>query len=225
MSKGKLIVIEGLDSSGKETQSKLLCKYLEQAGNNVKRVEFPNYKSDSSALVKMYLGGTFGDSPDCVNPYAASTFFAVDRFATYKTDFEEFLNSGGIVVADRYTTSNMLHQASKITDEKEREKYLDWLYDFEYNLIGLPKPDVVIFLDMPMDAAKRLMEMRANKIDGSDVKDIHERNDKYLNNTYNVALKVAEKYGWKHIMCGINGQPLTIEEISVEVIKAATEVK
>lgn len=224
MSKGRLIVIEGLDSSGKETQSKLLLEYFKKSGKTVKRIEFPNYKSESSALVKMYLGGSFGDSPDCVNPYAASSFFAVDRFATFKTNFEEFLNSGGIVIADRYTTSNMIHQASKIEDEGEREKFLNWLHDYEYNLIGLPQPERVIFLDMPMDIAQKLMQARANKIDGSENKDIHERNHKYLEDTYKVALSLAEKYGWKQVMCGEDGEPFSIEKISEEVIKAA-EVK
>ena len=221
MNKGRLIVIEGLDSSGKETQSKLLSEYIEKSGKKVKRIEFPNYKSDSSALVRMYLGGEFGNSPNCVNAYAASTFFAADRYATYKTDFEQFLNEGGIVVADRYTTSNMIHQASKIGDREERNKYLEWLDDFEYNLLGLPKPDKVIFLDMPMEIAAKLMAARANKIDGSEKKDIHERNKEYLAATYSAALEVAEKFGWEHVMCGKDGEPLSIEEINREVIKAA----
>lgn len=221
MSKGRLIVIEGLDSSGKETQSKLLCEYLEKSGNKVKRIEFPNYKSDSSALVRMYLGGSFGSSPDCVNAYAASTFFAADRYATYKTEFEEFLNSGGTIVADRYTTSNMIHQASKIKNETERENFLNWLDHYEYELLGLPRPDKVIFLDMPMDIALSLMQERANKINGSEQKDIHESNKEYLAATYSVATAVSEKYGWEHVMCGKNGKPLPIEEISKEVIKAA----
>ena len=223
MSKGRLIVIEGLDSSGKETQSKLLCEHLEKSGKKVKRIEFPNYKSDSSALVRMYLGGSFGNSPDCVNAYAASSFFAVDRYATYKTEFEEFLNSGGIVVADRYTTSNMIHQASKIADDKEREKYLAWIDNYEYELIGLPRPDKVIFLDMPMDIALSLMQARANKIDGTEQKDIHERNKEYLADTYRVATELSEKFGWKHVLCGKDGKPLAIEEIGEQVIKAAGE--
>lgn len=221
MNKGRLIVIEGLDSSGKETQSRLLCEYFEKSGQKVKRIEFPNYKSDSSALVRMYLGGSFGNSPNCVNAYAASTFFAVDRYATYKTDFQQFLNEGGIVVADRYTTSNMIHQASKIEDAGERNKYLEWLDNFEYNLLGLPRPDKVIFLDMPMDIAEKLMAARANKIDGSEQKDIHERNKDYLTATYSAALEVAEKFGWEHVMCGKGGEPLPIEVINREVIKAA----
>lgn len=221
MSKGRLIVIEGLDSSGKETQSKLLCEHLEKNGKKVKRIEFPNYKSDSSALVRMYLGGAFGDSPDCVNAYAASSFFAVDRYAAYKTDFEEFLSGGGIVIADRYTTSNMIHQASKIPDDAERNEYLNWLDNYEYNLLGLPRPDKVIFLDMPMEIALSLMQARANKIDGTEQKDIHERNKEYLDATYRVAAELSEKSGWEHVLCGKDGKPLSIEEISREVIKAA----
>jgi len=223
MSKGRLIVIEGLDSSGKETQSKLLCEYLEKSGKKVKRIEFPNYKSDSSALVRMYLGGAFGDSPDCVNAYAASSFFAVDRYATYKTDFEQFLNDGGIVIADRYTTSNMIHQGSKISDDASRNEYLNWLEDYEYGLLGLPRPDKVIFLDMPMDIALSLMRARANKIDGSEEKDIHERNKEYLDATYRVATELSEKFGWEHVLCGEKGKALAIEEISRKVIKAAGE--
>lgn len=223
MSKGKLIVIEGLDSSGKETQSRLLCEHLKKSGKKVKRIEFPNYKSDSSALVRMYLGGSFGNSPDCVNAYAASTFFAADRYATYKTDFEEFLNEGGIVVADRYTTSNMIHQASKIADSEKKEAYLDWLDNFEYDLLGLPRPDKVIFLDMPMEIAEKLMAARVNKIDGSEKKDIHERNREYLKATYDAALEVSDKFRWEHVMCGEGGEPLPIEEISRAVIKAAGE--
>ena len=221
MSRGRLIVIEGLDSSGKETQSKLLCEYLEKKGEKVKRVEFPNYKSESSALVRMYLGGSFGDSPECVNAYAASTFFAADRYATYKTDFEQFLNEGGIVVADRYTTSNMIHQASKIDNADDRRAYLDWLDNFEYTLLGLPRPDKVIFLDMPMEIAQKLMAARANKIDGSDRKDIHERNRGYLEATYRAAAEVSDRYEWKHVLCGAGGEPLSIEQISEKVIKAA----
>lgn len=223
MSKGRLIVIEGLDSSGKETQSKLLCEHFEKNGKKVKRIEFPNYKSESSALVRMYLGGSFGDSPDCVNAYAASSFFAVDRYATYKTDFEEFLNDGGIVIADRYTTSNMIHQASKIADEKERNEYLSWLDNYEYGLLGLPRPDKVIFLDMPMDIALALMKARANKIDGGEQKDIHERNKEYLAATYRVATELSDRYGWEHVLCGKDGGPLPIEKISEKVIEAAGE--
>ena len=223
MSKGRLIVIEGLDSSGKETQSKLLCEYLEKLGKKVKRIEFPNYKSDSSALVRMYLGGSFGDSPDCVSAYAASSFFAVDRYATYKTDFQQFLDEGGIVIADRYTTSNMIHQASKITDEKERADYLNWLENYEYGPLGLPRPDKVIFLDMPMDIALSLMQKRLNKIDGSESKDIHESNKEYLAATYRVATELSKKYGWEHVLCGTGGEPLAIEQISKEVIKASGE--
>ena len=218
---GKLIVIEGLDSSGKETQSNLLCKKLAENGENVLKVEFPNYKSDSSALIKMYLAGEFGENADSVNPYAASSFYAVDRFATYKKNIEEKYLSGMTVIADRYTTSNIIHQASKIKDENELEKYLAWVEDYEYTLLGLPRPDTVIFLDMPTDIALRLMKDRANKADGTKSHDIHERDAEYLRNTYNTALKMVEKLGWIRIPCSNGGKPRSIEEIHGDVIAAA----
>ncbi len=218
---GKLIVIEGLDSSGKETQSNLLYRKLAENGENVLKVEFPNYKSDSSALIKMYLAGEFGENADSVNPYAASSFYAVDRFATYKKNIEEKYLSGTTVIADRYTTSNIIHQASKIKDENELEKYLAWVEDYEYNLLGLPRPDTVIFLDMPTDIALSLMRDRANKADGTKSHDIHERDAEYLRNTYNTALKMVEKLGWIRIPCSNNGKPRSIEEIHGDVIAAA----
>jgi dTMP kinase len=131
---GKLFVIEGLDGSGKQTQTNLLYERLHVQGVNIRKVEYPNYASDSSALVKMYLRGDFGADPDTVSPYISATFFAADRYATYKTGLEDFYRSGGIILSDRYTTSNMMHQASKIGDAREKEKFLDWLWDFEYNI-------------------------------------------------------------------------------------------
>ncbi len=220
MNKGKLIVIEGLDSSGKETQSRLLCNYLERKGYNVKRVAFPNYDSPSSSLIKMYLGGSFGSSPDAVNAYAASSFFAVDRYATFKTEFEQFLEDGGIVIADRYTTSNMIHQASKIKDSIEKSRFLDWLDEYEYSLLGLPRPDAVFFLDMPLEISTKLMRDRANKIDGSATKDIHESNFSYLTDTYNTAMELKDRFCWTHILCGQNGSPRSVEDINGDIINA-----
>ncbi len=222
MAQGKLIVIEGLDSSGKETQSNLLYNKLKSSGENIFKVEFPNYKSDSSSLIKMYLAGEFGKDAESVNPYAASSFYAVDRFATYKKEFEPQYLSGATIVADRYTTSNIIHQASKIKDEKELEKYLTWLLDYEYNLLKLPKPDLVIFLDMPVEIAVRLMKERANKADGTSTHDIHERDVLYLKNTYNTAIKMAEKFGWVRIKCSENDMPRSIEEIHNDIIDSVT---
>ena len=217
---GKLIVIEGLDSSGKETQSRLLTQNLKKIGKNVMRCEFPNYKSSSSELVKMYLSGAFGKSAGDVNAYAASSFYAVDRYATFKTELEDFYKLGGIIIADRYTTSNIIHQAGKITDEAELDKYLDWLCDFEYNLLGLPCPDAVVFLDMPPQTGIKLMENRKNKA-GGDQKDIHERDRKYLFDTYDCAKKMVSRFEWQTVMCTDGEAVRTIENIQEDVIKYA----
>ena len=220
----KIIVIEGVDSSGKATQSKLLSDRLKKDEKSVISVEFPNYKSDSSSVVKMYLGGDFGTDPESVSPYAASTFFAVDRFASVNAVWKDYFSGQNIVIADRYTTSNMVHQASKIKDLEEKSKFLDWLYDFEYNILSLPKPDLVIFLDMPVENARQLMKNRANKINNSSVKDIHESNEDYLNKSYENACFVAEKYGWKRIKCAIDGKVRTIDDISDEIYEAVKSI-
>lgn len=213
----KIIVIEGVDSSGKATQSHLLAQKLLEDGKNIISVEFPNYKSESSSVVKMYLGGDFGTDPNCVSPYAASTFFAVDRYASVNGEWKEYFKNNNIIIADRYTTSNMVHQASKIEDLEEKSKFLDWLFDFEYNILSLPKPDLVIFLDMPVKNARELMAHRANKIDNSSVKDIHERNENHLQLSYDNACFVAEKYGWNKIKCTKDGKVRSIEDISGEI--------
>ncbi|MBQ4629854.1 MAG: deoxynucleoside kinase [Clostridia bacterium] len=220
----KLIVIEGVDSSGKATQSSLLKEKLSDMGKSVVSVEFPNYASDSSSVVKMYLGGEFGDDPNAVSAYAASMFFAVDRVASVKVTWKELFSNGNIVIADRYTTSNMVHQASKISDMKEKSEFLDWLYDMEYEKLSLPKPDMVIFLDMPVENARQLMEKRANKIDNSDVKDIHERNEGYLQQSYDNAVFVANKYGWNTVHCAKDGKVRTIEDISEEILSKVKTV-
>jgi len=220
----KIIVIEGVDSSGKATQSKILFDRLSKEGKEVVCVEFPNYKSPCSSVVKMYLGGDFGKDPDSVSPYAASTFFAVDRFASVKGEWKEHFSNGNIIIADRYTTSNMVHQASKIIDPIEKSKFLDWLYDFEYNILSLPKPDMVIFLDMPVENARQLMQNRNNKINNSSVKDIHESNTEYLQKSYDNACFVAEKYSWKRIKCAIDGKVRSIDDISEEIYNAVKQV-
>lgn len=215
--KGKLIVIEGTDSSGKETQTKRVVERLISEGYNIKKVEYPNYASESSALVKMYLNGEFGDKATDINPYAASTFYAVDRFASFKKEWEEFYMNGGIIIADRYTTSNMIHQASKIDDKESKEEYLDWLYDLEFTKMGLPIPDMVLFLNMPPEMSRKLMEQRKNKISGEQEKDIHEKDTEYLIKSYNNACFISDKYNWKKVDCVADGGLRTIEEIGEEV--------
>ncbi|WP_300279748.1 dTMP kinase [Peptacetobacter sp.] len=214
---GKLIIIEsGSDASGKATQSKELLKKLQKDGYNVKKVEYPNYESESSTLVKMYLRGDFGKNADDVDAYIASTFFTADRYASYKTEWEEFYKSGGIIIADRYTTSNMVHQASKM-EENERDKYLDWLDDYEYNLFKIPRPDEVVFLNVPVEYSIKLMENRNNKFTGEKEKDIHEKDINYLKKTYKNSLYIAEKYNWEKVECVENNELRTIEDISEEI--------
>ncbi|HPT79182.1 MAG TPA: thymidylate kinase [Candidatus Atribacteria bacterium] len=215
--KGKLIIIEAGDGSGKETQSKRLYQRLKDEGYNARIIRFPNYGSDSSALVRMYLRGDFGSRPDDVNAYASSVFFAVDRFASYKTDWKDFYESGGIILADRYTTSNMVHQAAKLEDPDERKRYLEWLYDLEFVKLGLPVPDCVILLDMPPEYAQRLIKDRSNKITGQEEKDIHEKDEAYLEKVYRTTKSLAEAYGWHRIACTKDGGIRSIEDIHEDV--------
>ena len=216
---GKLFVIDGTDGSGKQTQFEQLKNRLDKEGIEYKTVSFPNYESDSSSLVKMYLSGEFGDDPKAVNAYIASTFYAVDRYATFKKGYEEYYNNGGIILADRYTTANMVHQAGKITDENEREKFLNWLCDLEFNLYGLPKPTKVFFLNMPIDKTVELMKNRENKFSHDSKKDIHERNKEHLTESYNAACSVAKKYNWNEIKCVKDDKIRTIEDIHEEIFK------
>ena len=213
---GKLIVIEGLDSSGKETQSCMLEEHFKKEGVNCRRVEFPNYKSESSALVKMYLRGDFGSNASDVNPYAASSFYAVDRYASYKTEFEDFYKNGGLVIADRYTTSNMIHQASKL--ENGKDEFVEWIMNYEYGLLGLPRPDRVIFLNMPTDVAVKLMQNRINKATGGEKKDIHEKDIAYLKATYAEAMRLAKKLGWSVVNCSDGENPRGVLEIHEDIL-------
>ncbi|QAT38858.1 thymidylate kinase [Clostridium sp. JN-9] len=215
--KGKVIAIEGSDGSGKATQTKLLYDTLISNGVKVKKVEFPNYKSDSSALVKMYLNGEFGDEPGDVSPYVASTFYAVDRYASFMKEWKRFYNEGGIIIADRYTTSNMIHQAAKIENKSEKEEFLHWMYNLEYKIFNLPEPDCVIFLDMPPEYSYKLMKERKNKFTGDQEKDIHEKHKDYLLKSYNNALYIAEKYAWKKVKCVYDNNVRSIESIHKEI--------
>lgn len=220
---GKLIVIEGVDSSGKETQTKLLFEYLQNKGLNTKKISFPDYESDFCMPVKGYLAGELGDNPDDVNAYAASSFYAIDRYASYKRDWGRFYESGGIIVCDRYVTSNIVHQAMKIRGDKTA--FIEWLADYEYEKLGLPRPDVVIFLDMSPVAAQFLMKNRANKITGEAQKDIHEKNSDYLAAAYNNAVGIAEKCGWKRVVCAEGLNIRTIEDIHEEIISIVESIK
>lgn len=216
MRKGKIIVIEGTDGSGKNTQMKLLSKKFEEKNLKFKAISFPCYDKPSSNLIKMYLDGDFGTDAMDVSPYIASTFFAVDRYAAYKTDFGEFYNNGGIIISDRYVSSNMLHQSSKINDEKEKKRFLDWLFDLEYNIYKIPKPDKVIFLNMPIEYSSKLLKNRDNRFDYKK-EDIHEKNSEYMRKSYETACELAQIYNWEEIKCISGGKIRDVNEISKEI--------
>ena len=220
---GKLFVIDGTDGSGKQTQFNLLTEHLAKDGINYKTVSFPNYDSPSSALVKMYLSGEFGENSNDVNAYIASTFYAADRYATYTKDLKKYYENGGIILADRYTTANMIHQAGKIKDEFERQKFLDWLFDLEFNIYALPVPTKVFFLNMPLEKVKELIKNRENKFTHSKEKDIHEKDEKQLEDSYNAACSLVDKYGWKEIKCVKNGDIRSREDIHEEIYKIVYE--
>lgn len=221
---GKLIVIEGTDSSGKETQTKKLYEKIKENRENVIKISFPNYESPACEPVKMYLAGEFGDKAQEINPYPVSTMYAIDRYASYKKDWGKVYNSDGIIVTDRYTTSNMVHQASKLEDEEEKKSYLEWLCDLEYNKMELPKPDVVIFLNMPSEMAKKLMAERKNKITGEKEKDIHEKDYEYLKKSYENACFIAKQERWVEIECVKDGKLKSIEEIGKEIYRIVEKV-
>lgn len=212
----KLIIIEGLDGSGKSTQTALVEKYFEEQNIDYKKIKLPDYDSPSSTLVKMYLGGEFGKNADDVNAYAAGAFYAVDRFASYKLDWGRNYENGTVILADRYATSNSIYQMEKL-DEKDWDSFLDWSADFEYNKIGIPKPDLVIFLDMPVEISQRLMTSRYNGDENK--KDVHEANVDFLNRCRRSALYTAKKQGWAVIPCSDGEKPLPVEEIHNTVIE------
>ena len=208
--KGKLIAIEGTDGSGKSTQFRLACARFRDA-KNVRCIQFPRYDQPSAALLKMYLNGDFGTDPESVNPYAASTFFAVDRYASFKTDWGAHYQGGGAVLCDRYTTSNAIHQAGKLPKEAQ-QGFVSWLFDFEYRLLGLPKPDCVIFLDMPVQHALALLQNRQG--DGGD---IHERDHAYMAHCRESARALCDQYGWHKIDCVAHGNLRAAEDIHREI--------
>ena len=216
---GKLFVIDGTDGSGKQTQFKILQERFNEENIKYRVVSFPNYESQSSAVAKMYLSGEFGEDAKSVSPYIASTFFAIDRYVTFKKYFEDYYNEGGIILADRYTTANMVHQAGKIQDKSERDKFLKWLCDFEFNLYGLPKPTEVFFLNMPPEYSMKLIESRDNKYTHELKKDIHERDKSHIVDSYNAACDVAKDYKWFEIQCVKDGVIRTTDDIHEEIFK------
>ena len=219
---GKLYVIEGVDGSGKATQTELLYQALLAKGKPVRKVSFPDYDSPSSSLIKMYLNGEFGTDPQSVNAFATSVFFAVDRFASFRKDWQEFYENGGIIIADRYVTSNLVHQAGKISDAAEKERYIQWLSDLEYNIFSLPKPDCVIFLDMPPAYSLKLRQQR-NELKQGLTADIHEADQTYLQNAYENAIGIAKHQEWHTISCVADDNIRTIEDIHAEIVRTIND--
>lgn len=216
----KLIIIEGLDGSGKSTQIKLLEEYLKSNEIIYKKIKLPDYDSPSSTLVKMYLGGEFGSSADHVNAYAAGAFYAVDRYASFNLGWKKDYESGTLIIADRYATSNSIYQMEKI-EESKWDEYLEWSEDFEYNKLSIPRPDCVIYLDMPVEISQRLMTSR---YDGDEnKKDVHEVNVDFLNKCRKSALYTAEKQGWKVIECSNGKEPYSVDEIHKKIIDIVKE--
>ena len=220
---GKLIVIEGTDGSGKSTQFRLLTERVAQEGHKFQKLVFPQYKEESSALIRMYLGGQFGTKPSDVNAYAASAFYAVDRYASYKKVWGQWYEEGGLVLSDRYTTSNAVHQASKESEET-RGEFLRWLDEFEYDKLGLPRPDLVIYLDVPTDFTEKMMRSREAATNTS--ADIHEKDMDYLATCRRTGKAAARFYNWTVIECVRDGQMRSIEDIHEEIychVKACLE--
>lgn len=213
---GKLIVIEGLDGSGKATQAQQLLETLQAKGERVMKVSFPDYESDSSALVKMYLAGEFGTDPNAVNPYAASSFYAVDRFASYTKNWKEFYQSGGIVIADRYTTSNAIHQCAKLP-EAEWDGFIKWLFHYEYELLGIPAPYRTIYLRVDPEVSQALMTGRYHGDEAK--KDIHEANVEYLKRARQAADYCASELRWNVIECVSENGMRSIEQIAADILK------
>ena len=213
---GKLIVIEGTDGSGKSTQFRALTQRLIAEGLQFQKLVFPQYQEESSALIRMYLGGDFGNKPSDVNAYAASAFYAVDRYASYKKVWGQWYENGGLVLSDRYTTSNAVHQASKEPEEKQAE-FLRWLYEFEYDKLGLPRPDLTIYLDVPTDFTEQMLRSREQATHTT--ADIHEQDTSYLATCRRMGRKAAGFYGWTVIDCVRDGKMRSIEDIHEEIYR------
>lgn len=212
-----LLTIEAPDASGKSTQVSLLCRRLEQVGIPVRIVRFPNYGSDACKPVELYLSGALGKHPADTGAYAASVFFAVDRYFSFHTDWKaDWEKPGGVVLLDRYTTSNAIHQLAKIDGAAERSAFLDWLYDFEFCKLGLPVPDDTLFLDVPPEVSLTLLGKRAAN-DGSHVTDIHEADSLYLRQCYEAACFAANAKGWHRISCTCDGAMRTVSDIGEEI--------
>jgi len=217
-----LIAFDGIDASGKTTQARILEQKLRGAGKEILYLTFPDYDNESSFLVKLYLDGNLGKNPGDVNAYAASAFFAADRYISYITKWREFYErENTVILANRYTTANAVHQLAKL-EQTEWDKYLDWLYDYEFNKLKIPKPDLTVLFDMHPNVAVKLIEQRAKETFVK--KDIHEMNEEYLIKCYEAGKYAAKYLGWEKIRCYTKNEsgvliPKTQEEISGNLFK------
>ena len=216
---GRLLVLEGLDGSGKSTQTERLREALLAAGETVRQIKLPDYDAPSSTLVRQYLAGDFGNDPQAVNAYAASSFYAVDRVASFLLDWKKDYDAGSLILADRYTTSNPIYQMTKLPRE-EWDDYLTWADDYEFGKLGLPRPDRVIFLDMPVEVSQKVMSRRYEGAEAK--KDVHERNVQFLNACREAALYTAERWNWSVVRCWEGEEPRTIDAIAADVYAEAT---
>lgn len=216
---GRLLVLEGLDGSGKSTQTERLKEALLAAGETVRQIKLPDYDAPSSTLVRQYLAGDFGNDPQAVNAYATSSFYAVDRVASFLLDWKKDYDAGSLILADRYTTSNPIYQMTKLPKE-EWDAYLAWVEDYEFGKLALPRPDRVIFLDMPVEVSQKMMTRRYEGDEGK--KDVHESNVQFLNACREAALYTAERWNWSVIRCWEGEEPRTIDSIAADVFAAAT---
>ncbi len=219
--KKRLIAIDGLDASGKMTQTELLKDLLSDLGVPYRYLSFPTYDVDYSAHVNMYLKGRFGDDPEIVNPYAASSFFGADRYCSYLLDWKKDYESGSIILANRYTSANAVHQLSKLEPDKY-DGFLEWLMDYEYNKLGIPKPDAVVYLCVPPEVSSKMIQHRCDETGAE--KDIHENNKKHLENSYRAALYSAEKLGWIKIDCAQDGSLRPREDIHREIVERLKDI-
>lgn len=219
--KGILIALDGLDGSGKETQTRLLEEALKAKGIPCRSISFPTYDDQMSAAVKLYLSGAFGEDPHTVNSHAASVFYGVDRYCSYMLDWKKDYEEGTVILANRYTTANAVHQLSKLPEE-EYDVFLDWLFDLEYGKMGLPAPNLVLYLCVPPEVSASLIQSRSDQT--GRIKDIHEKDQKHLSDSYKAALYSAEKLGWAKIDCANDGRLRTREDIHQEILERVEEI-
>lgn len=219
---GRFIVLDGLDGSGKGTQAERLRDRLAAEGRQVKLISFPNYGTPGAVAVEYYLSGALGSDPSATNAYAASTFYAVDRYLSYRTDWGEFLaGEGNIVIANRYTSANAVHQLSKLP-RAEWDSFLGWLSDFEFGRLGLPRPDLTIYLEMTPAISMRLVSHRSAST--GQQKDIHELDPHHLEASYAAALYASDAWGWTRLPCYTGDDPKPIEEIGEDVWREVLKV-